>query len=96
MEFVSKKGDILFIGEPEEAIAVTVLNTIKYENNNYLHVIAMPLDVGKLLFDEDNESEFVREVASDENYELEPVVDKRILDALNQEVENMRRQKEAQ
>ncbi|MBQ7917500.1 MAG: hypothetical protein IJ310_01635 [Clostridia bacterium] len=95
MEFVAKKGDMLFVGEDEDSFAVTVLHTIKYEENNYLHVLAVPLMVEKI-FDEEMESEFVREVVEGENYDLEPVEDKRILDALNQEVENMRGQKEAQ
>lgn len=93
MEFVSKKGDVLFVGEGDESFAVTILNTVKFEDENYLHVIAVPLGSENII-GEDMESEFVREVVDGENFDLEPVEDKRILDALNQEVENMREQKE--
>lgn len=93
MEFVAKKGDMLFVGEDEDALAVTILNTIKFEDNNYLHVIAIPLMVEKI-FDEDMDSEFVREVVEGENYDLEPVEDARVLDALKAEVAKLTAHKE--
>lgn len=93
MEFVAKKGDMLFVGEDEEMLAVTVLNTIKFEDNNYLHVIAIPIMVEKI-FDEDTDSEFVREVVEGENYDLEPVEDARILDALKEEAKKLNAHKE--
>ena len=93
MEFVAKKGDILFVGEDEEALAVTILNTIKFEDNNYLHVIAIPMMVEKI-FEEEIDSEFVREVVEGENYDLEPVEDSRILDALKAEAAKLTAKKE--
>ena len=93
MEFVAKKGDMLFVGEDEDALAVTILNTIKFEDNNYLHVIAIPLMVEKV-FDEGMDSEFVREVVEGENYDLEPVEDARVLDALKAEVAKLTAHKE--
>ncbi len=93
MEFVAKKGDMLFVGEDEDMLAVTVLNTIKFEDNNYLHVIAIPVMVEKI-FDEDMDSEFVHEVVEGENYDLEPVEDARVLDALKAEVAKLTAHKE--
>lgn len=93
MEFVAKKGDMLFVGEDEDTLVVTVLNTIKFEDDNYLHVIALPLMVEKV-FDERMDSEFVREVVEGESYDLEPVEDARVLDALKAEVAKLNVKKE--
>ena len=93
MEFVAKKGDMLFVGEDEDTLVVTVLNTIKFEDDNYLHVIAIPMMVEKI-FDEENDSEFVREVVEGEKYDLEPVEDARVLEALKAEAAKLNVKKE--
>ena len=34
MDFIAKKGDVLFVGEGENAFVVNVLNRIKFEENH--------------------------------------------------------------
>ena len=81
LETVAKKGDMLFVGKDEDTLAVVVLDTLKYKGSNYLKVIATPIMVENV-FDELADAEYVRENVNEEQYSLEPVVDKPTLDAL--------------
>lgn len=91
MDCIAKKGDMLFVGEDDDTLAVIVFDTIKYNDQNYLKILATPLLVEEL----NNtllESEFAREIASGDNYMLEPVTDKATIDALNEELKNRKSQ----
>ena len=82
MNAVAKKGDMLFVGEDEDTLAVIVLETIKYKEENYLKVVAMPIMVEKILNEDLTEAEYVREISNGEQYLLEPVQDKLVIKAL--------------
>ena len=92
MDCIAKKGDMLFVGEGDDALAVIVFDTIKYNDQNYLKILATPLLVEELIDTTLPESEFAREIASGDNYMLEPVTDKATIDVLNEELKNRKSQ----
>lgn len=82
MDFVAKKGDILFIEINNETLAVIVLQLIPYNNKNYLKVISTPINPDKILTEKSAEIEYVQEVVDGENFLLEPVLDQTTIDTL--------------
>lgn len=86
MEKIAKKGDILFVGEDDDTLAIIVLDTINYDGGNYLKLVAMPIMVEKLLDESKTDIEFAREITDGEKYHLEPVLDQATIDALNEKL----------
>ena len=43
MDCIAKKGDMLFVGEGDDALAVIVFDTIKYNDQNYLKILILSL-----------------------------------------------------
>ena len=85
MEKIAKKGDILFVGEDDDTLAIIVLDTLNYKGDNYLKLVAMPIMVEKILDESKTESEFAREIIDGEKYLLDPVVDPEMIKTIKEE-----------
>lgn len=78
MEQVTKKGDMLFIGEDEDTLAVIVLDSIQHKGSKFLKVVAMPIMVDKILDESKTDAEYAREIVDGEKYFLDPVTDPKL------------------
>ena len=85
--FITKKGDTLYLKQDDDLIAILILNTIKYNNENYLKVLPMPINAEKLFDKTIEDAEFAREIRNDEGLLLDPVTDQATIDALNEIIE---------
>lgn len=83
MDFIAKKGDVLFIGDESDEMAVHVLETIPYENENYLQVLAIPVKFESIIDSSKLKPEYVREVVEGDDYSIDPVQEAKLIDALN-------------
>lgn len=84
METIKKtahKGDMLFVGEDEDTLAVSILDTIIYNGDKYLKIIASPIMVEQVSNDTTN-AEFAKEISSDDKYLIEPVIDENLIESL--------------
>ena len=85
--FITKKGDTLYLKQDDDLIAILILDTIKYNNENFLKILAMPVMAEKLLDETIQDAEFAREIRNDEGLLLDPVTDQATIDALNEIIE---------
>lgn len=84
METIKKtahKGDMLFVGEDEDTLAVSVLDTIIYNGDKYLKIIASPIMVEQVN-NATADAEFAKEISSKDKYLLEPIVDAQMIESL--------------
>ena len=86
MEKVAKRGDMLFVGEDEDTLAIIVLDSVEYKGDNYLKVLATPIMVEKILDESKTDAEFAREIVDDEKYYLDPVLDPALVETLKEEL----------
>lgn len=90
METIKKtaqKGDMLFVGEDEDTLAVSILDTLTIDGNKYLKIIATPIMVEQVSNDTAN-AEFAKEITKGDKYFLEPVVDPIFVEALKNAFKN--------
>lgn len=85
MEKVAKRGDMLFVGEDEDTLAVIVLDSLEYKGDSYLKIIAIPIMVEKILDESKTDAEFAREVVDQDKYYLDPVLDPALVEILKEE-----------
>ena len=83
MDFIAKKGDVLFIGDENDEMAVHVLETVQLEGENYLQVLAIPVKFESIIDPEKVKPEYVREVVEGDDYSIDPVQNQKMVDALN-------------
>ena len=83
----ANKGDMLFIGEDEDTLAVSVLDTLNYNGEKYLKIIASPIMVEQVSSDTAN-AEFAKEISIGDKYFLEPIVDLIFVEALKNAFKN--------
>ena len=90
MEFISKKGDVLFIGDETDEMAVHVLETIPYENENYLQVLAYPVKFEAVIDPAKIKPEYVREVVEGDDFSIDPVQNAKLIAALDEELKKQK------
>lgn len=87
MNELVKKGDLLFVGEGENALGVLVMDKVEFENDTYLKAMVVPIKF-EAIFEqaeksEEDEFEILRVVVEGETFSIESVENKQLLDALN-------------
>ena len=90
METIKKtaqKGDMLFVGEDEDTLAISVLDTLTLDGNKYLKIIASPIMVEQVNSDT-ADAEFAKEISNGDRYFLEPIVDTIFVEALKNAFKN--------
>lgn len=90
METIKKtaqKGDMLFIGEDEDILAISVLDTLTIDGNKYLKIIASPIMVEQVNSDT-ADAEFAKESSKGDKYFLEPIVDELLVESLKTAFKN--------
>ena len=86
METIKKtaqKGDMLFVGEDDDTLSVSILDTINYNGDKYLKIIALPIMVEEVSNETAN-AEFAKEISSKDKYFIEPVIDEKLIKALKE------------
>ena len=84
MEFIAQKGDVLFVGDEADEMAVHVLEQIPYENENYLQVLAIPVKFESIIDSSKVKPEYVRELIEGDDYSIDPVQEPTLIAALDE------------
>ena len=91
MDFVVKKGEVVFAKNDE---AFQVVETVSFQNESYVLLMTVPTNFDEVLKVKEQETFFVREVINEKNeYFMEPINDKALIDELFKLIKNNKKSK---